>query len=306
MLRTAGSTSSPRLVVRTTASWVGSFAHVSRLAGIDAGSRVWVPGPMSSSMNLFAVVHAAHAGATLVDGPEPATHAVLTPSGFDAALGCGEAQGLTVVVAGDRLSPALHARARDLGVAVHHYYGSAETSFIAWGSHADDLRPFPGVEIDVRENEIWVRSPYLCRGYDGPSDATGPLRRDTAGFVTVGDRGRLEDDRLLVDGRPDAVTTGGATVLTADVERVLRRAATGVVAVVGVPHAQLGAVVAAILTDAADHTPLQQAARAELSAAARPRLWLECPELPTTPAGKLDREALAELAADDGRLRRLV
>ena len=35
-LRTSGTTSEPRAVVRTTRSWVDSFPHVSELTGIDA------------------------------------------------------------------------------------------------------------------------------------------------------------------------------------------------------------------------------------------------------------------------------
>lgn len=291
-------------MLRNAASWLDSFDHVSRLAGIGAHAKVWVPGPRTSSMNVFALVHADHAGAEVVDSGTDATHAVLTPSQLDALLDGSDAtrDELTVVVAGDRLSPALCQRAQEAGLVVHHYYGSAETSFVAWGSHADDLAAFPGVEIDVREGEIWVRSPYVCDGYDGPS---GPLRREVSGFVTVGDHGRLEGDRLLVDGRTDAVTTGGATVLTADVERVLRAGALGEVAVVGIPHPHLGSVVAAVLTDAADHPRARDRARTELTPAARPRTWLLASTFPTTPAGKLDREALARLAADDGRLRRL-
>ena len=57
-LQTSGTTSEPRAVVRTTSSWVDSFPHVSRLTGIDRRSRVWVPGPLTATMNLFAAVHA--------------------------------------------------------------------------------------------------------------------------------------------------------------------------------------------------------------------------------------------------------
>ena len=90
------------------------------------------------------------------------------------------------MVAGDRLPVALHDRAVAAGARVHHYYGAAELSFVAWGAHADDLRPFPGVEVAVRDGEVWVRSPYVCSGYDG---SPGPLRVDPDGFATVGDRG---------------------------------------------------------------------------------------------------------------------
>ena len=52
------------------ASWFDSFDTVSGLLALDAASRVWVPGPLSSTMNLFAAVHAAAVGARLA--PDPA------------------------------------------------------------------------------------------------------------------------------------------------------------------------------------------------------------------------------------------
>lgn len=294
-LRTSGSTRVPRRVLRSTESWAASFDAVSALTGLGAGARVWVPGPVTASMNVFAVVHAAHAGAAPAGAPAEATHAVLTPTALSALLDGSPPAGLVVVVAGDRLSPGLAARAARAGLDVHHYYGAAELSFVAWGRHADDLRPFPGVELAVRDGEIWVRSPYLCLGYDG---SAGPLRRDPDGWATVGDRGTLaEDGRLVVHGRPAAVTTGGATVQLLEAESVLRDAATGQLALLGVPHPDLGAVLAAVLTDPSDHPALLEAARAGLTAAARPRRWYHLDPLPLTPAGKVDRAALERVVA---------
>ncbi|QNN52883.1 AMP-binding protein [Nocardioides mesophilus] len=240
LLRTAGSSAAPRGVVRSTGSWTRSFAHVSALAAIDAGSRVLVPGPSTSSMNLFARVHAAYVGARIVELPTQASHAVLTPSGLDALLDGPVPEGLAAVVAGDRLSPALHRRATGRGLVVHHYYGAAELSFVAWGAHAEDLAPFPEVEVEIRDGEVWVRSPYLCEGYgavDGvrPGAGPGPWRRSPDGFASVGDRGHLEDGRLRLGGRPGTLTTGGATVQVGDVEAVLRPLAHGDVLVVGAP-----------------------------------------------------------------------
>jgi acyl-CoA synthetase (AMP-forming)/AMP-acid ligase II len=188
------------------------------------------------------------------------------------------------------------------GVTVHHYYGAAELSFVAWGGHAEDLHLFPGVEAQTRDGEIWVRSPYVCAGYDGPP---GPLRRDPSGFASVGDRGRLSDGVLEVDGRPEAVTSAGATVQVADVERELRAAARGEVVVLGIPHPRLGAVVAAVLTEAADHPSLTLRSRERLDPAARPRVWHLVEQLPRTTAGKLDRQALVDLLAGDHPPRRL-
>ncbi len=302
LLRTSGSLADPRAVVRSTASWVDSFEAVSRLAGIDGAASVWVPGPLTSSMNLFAVVHAAFAGAGRADSPETATHAVLTPAALAVALDRHDLSGRTVVVAGDRLEVEQHGRARAAGAVVHHYYGAAELSFVAWGPHADALRTFPGVRARIRSGEIWVRSPYLCDGYAG---APGPLRRDADGFATVGDRGGLDADRLTVHGRAGAVTTGGATVQVADVERVLGQAARGQVVVVAVPHPELGAVVAAVLTELGDKDALAALSREALAPAARPRMWFHCPALPLTDAGKVDRAGLTALVSRERRARRI-
>jgi acyl-CoA synthetase (AMP-forming)/AMP-acid ligase II len=296
-LQTSGTTSRPRSVVRTTASWVDSFPHVSRLTGIDRRSRVWVPGPLAATMNLFAAVHARIVGATLVDAPEGATHAHLTPATLLTALSGGaDLHGVHVVVAGDRLSRDTAARALASGARTSHYYGAAELSFVAWGGHEEDLRPFPGVGVQIRAEAIWVRSPYLSLGYDDGAD--GPFAVDDDGFATVGDRGSFEQGLLTVTGRGTAmVLTGGATVLVADVEQALRRATGSDVVIVGVPHPRLGQIVGAVVTEPASAARIRAVARAELAPAQQPRLWFSVPSFPVTTSGKVDRIALAALAA---------
>jgi long-chain acyl-CoA synthetase len=304
-LRTSGTSGTTRSVVRTTTSWAASFEPVAALTGLTPASRVWVPGPTSATMNLFAAVHAAVLGARRVAAPGGATHCYLTPTALSRLLDRdAPLAGCVVVVAGDRLSAALGDRAARAGARVHHYYGAAELSFVAWGSCADDLRAFPGVDVAVRAGEVWVRSPYLCTGYAGPP---GPLRRDARGFATVGDRGVLAGGVLTVAGRPDAVQVAGSTVEPGGVEDLLRRHARGEVAVVGVPHAVLGAVLGVVLTEPGDHAVLRSLARERLRGAARPRLWFAFDGWPTTPAGKLDREGLvALLTGRSDRARRLV
>lgn len=288
-------------MLRTPESWSRSFAAVSELTGITRGSRVWVPGPPTSTMNLFAVVHAGDAGAAVVDGPERATHAVLTPALLSRLVASGPVPPLTAVVAGDRLAPALHDRCADAGLTVHHYYGAAELSFVAWGPHADGLRPFPGVEVVGEDGVLWVRSPFVCVGYDGPP---GPFEQRPDGFSTVGDLGEVRDGLVVVQGRPESVTTAGATVRVADVEAALAGAVGGEVVVLGVPHGELGSVLAAVLTGPVDVAAARERSREVLTAAARPRLWFACPDLPLTAAGKVDRDALRRAAAA-GELPRL-
>ena len=294
-LPTSGTSGIARTVVRTARSWTDSFPAVTELTGLTGGSRLWLPGPLSATMNLFAAVHADWVGARLVDSLQQATHAHLTPSRLAALLDAtADLRERTLVVAGDALPPALRRRAEQRGARVAHYYGAAELSFVAWGGDSDDLRAFPDVEIDVRDGEIWVWSAYLAEGY--LDDVQGPLRRDADGFATVGDRGRLDVDRLIVDGRPDTILTGGATVLVADFEAAIRPAIRGQIAILGLPHARLGQVVAAVLTDEADREPARSSAR-DLGAG-RPRRWFHRRDLPLTSQGKVDRRTLAARLAE--------
>ncbi len=176
-----------------------------------------------------------------------------------------------------------------------HYYGAAELSLVAWGSHDGDLRPFDGVEVRERDGMLWVRSPYLA---DVPTDAEG--------FACVGDHGTVTPDgRVVVSGRGGtAVLTGGVTVLAEEVESALRPVLTCEVAVIGLPHPDLGEVVAAVVTDAAQVGAGHVRARAELARTHRPRVWLVADALPRTTAGKTDRATLRAVAAT-GALRRV-
>lgn len=310
-LPTSGTTSRPRRILRTPESWALSFEAVTDLSGIDGDSHVWIPGPLTATMNLFARIHAEHAAAALATAPGDATHAHLTPLSLRRTVDDDLLRpGTTVIVAGDALPTALRDRAAAAGLVVHHYYGASELSFVAW-DRGDGLRAFPGVEVAIIDGVIWVRSPYVCARYDEPGgqgpDGDGPLQRDAQGFMTVGDLGRMSDGVLTVAGRgTDAVTTAGVTVLVADVEAALSAEARGEICVVGLPDERLGAVVVAAVTDPTDVERLRGAARQVLAPAQRPAQWFVVDSLPPTAAGKVDRSALAAMlrAADPVRVAR--
>jgi long-chain acyl-CoA synthetase len=296
LLATSGSSGGWRGVRRTTVSWFDSFPAVAELTGLGPGARMYVPGPSAGTMNLFAAVLARVVGARRVASVEEATHAHVTPTELRRVLAerC-PLTGLHLTVAGDRLDTGLHARATDVGARVSHYYGAAELSLVAWGGHEGDLRPFAGVDVVERDGVLWVRSPYVAM-----------VPTDPDGFATVGDRGTVTPDgQVVVRGRGEtAVLTGGVTVLVEEVEATLRRAVAGEIVVVGVPHPELGEVVAAVLTEADAVADARARARAELAETHRPRLWFEADVLPRTLAGKTDRGAVRALAAA-GRLQRL-
>ncbi|MFC4061300.1 fatty acid--CoA ligase family protein, partial [Planomonospora corallina] len=334
---TSGSTGRPRAVVRTRASWAESFPHLGALAGIGPDDTVLVPGPLHSSLYGFAAAHTLATGATAVlPGRWPAaalaswlrgcTALHLVPHQLPAALQAARRSGgrlRTVVAGGAALEPGAREQAAADGVRVLSYYGATELSFVAADADGCGLRPFPGVEIQVRAlpgaahgaaaggrlGEVWARSPYLSAGYLAGAD--GPLRADAGGWMTVGDLAEpyRPGQALRLRGRGGgAIQTGGATVVAEDVEEVLRKTpGVGDVVVVGLPHPDLGAVVAAVVEGAGvSRAALEEVARAELDPAQRPRRWYGAERLPRTASGKPRRALLAALlAAGDPGLRRL-
>lgn len=199
-LRTSGTTTGAgRVIVRSTDSWVDSLDAVAQRCALTPHDRIWIPGPMGSTMNLFAACLAVHNGVEWSsDKPECATIWQLTPARLSSLLDAGlpRSQRLReVIVAGDSLSRGLRDRATTRGINVVHYYGAAEMSMIAMGSCRDDLELFDKVEVRTTDGTIWVRSPWLAQGYlratpDAPRqpESPAPLRRSDDGFVTVGDR----------------------------------------------------------------------------------------------------------------------
>ena len=297
---TSGSTGRPRWVVRTARSWGDSMPAFTAVTGLAATDTVALTGPVSATLHLFAAVHTLWLGAHLTDRPEIATAVHAVPAALpgllddlppDAPLG-------RVVVAGSGTPPALVDRTLARGLELVEYYGAAELSFVAAGRPPGPLRPFPGAEIEVRQGEIWVRSPYLADGYLGGS---GALRRDGDGFATVGDHGVFEDGALHVRGRGDtAITTGGATVLAEDVETaLLTHPGVAEAVAVGTPSPRWGELVTAVIRPhpGADLTGLRAAMRVALSGSARPRRYLLADHLPRTAGGKIARGAVRDALA---------
>lgn len=301
----SGTTGRPRGICRSLASWdrsLAPFEGVTGLAQLDPGPW-WIPGPLWSSMSLFAGYHAVRAGRPVILGSEDAGEAVAVhcvPAALPGVLAQVRAGRLprlrTAVVAGDRLPSAWWQAATAAGVRVVEYYGAAELSFCAVRDAAGgQLRAFPGVQVQVRDGVLWSCSPYQADGYLDP-DRPGPLRRDEAGWATVGDCARWvgSSGGFEVLGRgDDAVTVGGATVSTGDVEDVLRTLP-GVhdAAVVGVPHRLLGQQVGALVVTDRDLARLRQDARDRLAGPALPRRWVTTQALPRTSSGKIDRPAV--------------
>ncbi|MFF1878939.1 AMP-binding protein [Leifsonia sp. NPDC058230] len=306
---TSGSSGSPRVVLRTAASWSASFDAVARLLDAGPGESVLLPAPPSASMTLFSLAHALEGGphpllgssARGADASTTCLHG--TPQALRALIDAGPPPTIrTALVGGSHLDPGLRARAEAAGIRVIAYYGAAELSFVAVDEGAG-LRPFPGVEWSIRDSELWVRSPFVALGYVG---SPGPLRRDGE-WATVGDRAEVVDGALHLLGRADdAILSASATIVPEEVEAALR-SVPGVrdAIVFGLPRARVGALVAAFVElDDEGPADLRGESELRLAVAHRPRRWF-VGELPRTVSGKPARaEAVRRVLA--GEVARLV
>jgi len=96
--------------------------------------------------------------------------------------------------------------------------------------------------------EIAARGPHAMIGYWNKPEETARAMPD--GWVLTGDAGYFDDDGYLfiVDRVKDMVVTGGENVFTTEVENaVISHEAVQDVAVIGVPHAEWGEAVHAIV-----------------------------------------------------------
>ena len=163
-------------------------------------------------------------------------------------------------------------------------------------------RIVPGIEVEVRAGEIWVRGEQVSGEYLGLSSSL-----DADGWFPTRDRGWLDDDGyLFVEGRADdTIIRGGENIAPAEVEDVLlRHPAVGAVAVVGLPDEEWGQRIGAavVLRDGAEVTAeaLRDWVRSSLRSSKTPDFIVFREDLPHTETGKLLRRAvLADLAGAD-------
>ena len=160
----------------------------------------------------------------------------------------------------------------------------------------------PGVEVRLAENgEVAMRSPFLMDGYFDDPAATAEALRD--GWYYTGDLGAFDDeDYLSIVGRArDVIRTGGETVAPPEVEAVLgAHPAVGEVAVVGVPDAQWGEVVTAVVVvragaEVPDLDALRAFCTGKLAPFKHPRRLAVVDSLPRTAAtGQVQRTLIVE------------
>jgi acyl-CoA synthetase (AMP-forming)/AMP-acid ligase II len=147
--------------------------------------------------------------------------------------------------------------------------------------------------------EIAVRSPCVMSGYWNLPEATAQALRD--GWMYTGDAARMDEDGFvfIVDRFKDMVVSGGENVYCGEVEAALaRHPAVAAAAVIGVPHAQWGEAVHAVLVlrpgVEATVEDIQAHCKTLIAGYKCPRSVEFVPALPISGAGKVMKYKLRE------------
>lgn len=193
-------------------------------------------------------------------------------------------------------------------------YGLSENGGQATGASEGDIvrrpgtsgRALPLAEIKtvprdgLPDGEIMIRSPTQMSAYFGEKDS--PI--DADGWLATGDLGKLDDDGFIwITGRcKDLIIRGGENIAPAAVERALVNLPGVLDAVVfGLPHAELGEEVAAVVVvaDGASPADIQAQLRANVASFSVPSWWrFQSDPLPLNPTGKVDKPTVvAEVRA---------
>jgi acyl-CoA synthetase (AMP-forming)/AMP-acid ligase II len=326
---TSGSTSRPKGVVHTHAALLGHQRNLNEIRGLTADDKLFCNSPFFWIGGLaFGLLATLVAGSTLVcsNATDPGRTLDLleaeTPTmtnGFVAGIAhladhpSFAARDLSSMRRGN-LYPIMAPDVRPADPELrHNMLGMTEAGSVVLisGDESDQPesrrgsfgKPAPGFENMVVDpdvdgvGELCVRGPYLMQGYYKRSREDC---FDADGWFHTGDLVRTDADGFFyfVGRRSTMIKTSGANVSAAEVEQAIARVTGAQAHVVGVPDAERGELVAAVVVQPGlDEAALRERLKAELSAYKIPKRFLALPaaEIPLLSSGKVDMRQLRKL-----------
>ncbi|MGJ8618109.1 MAG: AMP-binding protein [Sulfitobacter sp.] len=328
---TGGSSGQPKIIRRTQASWIKSFAVNANQFSLTPDDSVAVFGKLSHSLALYGVLEALYLGldAYALDTLRPATqcaavirHSIsilyATPTQLRLLADQKTTSALPsvrlILCGGGHLDQAAKTAVKTLcpNADLHVFYGAAETSFVTLShAHTPDGSvgsAYPGVTLRILDlngtptsdvGEVWIKSPYLFETYVAGQSADTQWRD---GFVTVGEMGQIDaTGNLWLRGRKTRmVTIADQNVFPEDIETLITSTLhVGACAVIPIPDKTRGNRLIAVLQGELDDEITQavkELCREKLGALMTPAKVMFHPGLPMLASGKIDLIALSKWA----------
>ena len=210
---TSGTSGKPKILWRTLSSWVDFFAEQNRIFHMDQKTALFLKGNFSFSGNLNMALAVLYEGGQLIisDKSSPrswvqlcqtchVSHLYLLPSLLQVLashLNSRELD-LSYIISSSQTLPVplirdIYDRQPTCDIIV--FYGASELSFISWCKGRELLdnpnlvgRAFKNVQIKLKNNKIYVTTPYAAVGVRCP--------------YTVEDYGHFSKAGLILEGRP--------------------------------------------------------------------------------------------------------
>lgn len=255
--------------------------------------------------------------ATLLMGVPTFYTRLLAEPGFDAEA----ARSMRLFISGSAplLAETHKAFEARTGMRILERYGMTEAGMITSNPLEGDRiagtvgMPLPGVELRIADGQgtalpigepgvIEIRGPNVFKGYwRNPKKTAEDVRPD--GWFITGDVATEDaEGRVMIVGRAkDVIISGGYNIYPKEIEEVID-AVPGVVesAVVGVPHADLGeGVVAVVVGPVAIEQDVRAAIDLGLARFKHPKRLVFVEDLPRNAMGKVQKAVLRQTCSDD-------
>jgi acyl-CoA synthetase (AMP-forming)/AMP-acid ligase II len=330
---TSGSTDTPKGAVHTHAALLQHQRHLNEIRGLKGDDTLFCNSPFfwigGFAFGLLATLvagstlvcsNATEAGATLdlLESERPTitngfaagvAHLTEHPTFGDRDLSSMRRGNLYPIMAPD-------SRPRDPELR-HNMLGMTEAGSVVLisddesdqpeGRRGSFGRPAPGFETKIVDpdalglGELCIRGPYVMQRYHKRSREEC---FDADGWFHTGDLVRIDADGFFYfAGRRGAmIKTAGANVSANEVEKVLAKITGQTAYVVGIPDAERGQLVAAVIVQpdgrpSVDEAALRERLKTELSAYKLPRRFVTVSraDVPLLSSGKVDTRRLREL-----------
>lgn len=308
----SGSTGTPKVMYRTYFSWAGFFSVQNKIFLVSRETKLFLHGSLSFTGNLNSLLSVLYAGGTIVTSAKFAIHRweqllikenvtclYLVPTKLSLLTQHNARQEkifpmVASIFTGSQLLTADGIRALQKSfpqARLFLYYGASELNYITYAEVTDPNRnpenlgkPFPGIQLTIRDGLIYVNSPYHVSGLKLPA-----CIRDT-GYLN-------EQGELIFTGRRENWINKGGVKISAEHLRQKLLQIHGITDAFVLPVADPKrgmTAVAWLVTMEQTEKEMRQTIRHALPPVEIPDKLFFLSELPLNDRGKIDRKKLLE------------